>query len=82
MLNAKLIEGIKAELKRLHRELPEIEKEREDVFKAVDTAPHMTPVIRLEIHELYNGDLARVRSNISDMEANLKRLKGGGSDVS
>ena len=82
MLNRELIESIKAELSGLYLKLPALEKEKADVFRMIDNAPHMTPTIRLEIHELYNRDLAWVQSNISDMESNLKRLTGGGSDVS
>ncbi len=73
--------GIQKELSRLLTERPALEKEMKTVFAVIDSAPHMTPVIRLEVHELYNKDLALVQADISDMMNQYFKLGGGPDDL-
>lgn len=74
------IEGMKEELSRLLKERPALESERKHVFDVIDHAPHMTPDIREEIHEVYNNDLARIEVDISGIMKQLAKI-GGIPDV-
>lgn len=69
-------------MSRLYHKRPALEKERFEVLRVVDSAKYITPDLREEIHRHYGRELNHVNEDISGMEANLKRLKGGGSDVS
>lgn len=79
-MNKQLIDSMKAEITRLKKELPEIQKEEEQVFAVVDSASHMTPIMREEIHALYDHSLANVQEDISGITKHLKELSGGPDD--
>ena len=70
------IAGMKAELSRLLDERPALESERKRVLAAVDSAPHMTPVLREEIHAMYNHRLANVQEDISGIMKQLTKTGG------
>lgn len=75
--NMDKIEGMKAELSRLLKERPALESERQKVFSAIDHAPHMTPDLREQTHELYNRKLARVQADISGIMKQIAKFGGG-----
>lgn len=72
-----MIAGMEEELSRLLDERPALESERKRVFDIIDHAPHMTPVMREEVHALYNHRLANVQEDISGITERLKELGGG-----
>ena len=69
-------EGMNEELSRLLDERPALESERKRVLAVVDSAPHMTPVLREEIHALYNHRLANVQEDISGIMKQLAKTGG------
>lgn len=80
-MEQKIIQGIEEELSGLYHKRPALERERLQVLSAVDGAQFITSDLRDEIHDYYNRKLARLETDISDMQANLRRLRGGGSDA-
>ena len=71
-----MITGMKAKLSRLFDEQPALESERKRVFAVIDSAPHMTPVMREEIHALYDHRMENVQEDISGIMKHLKKLGG------
>lgn len=70
------ITGMKAELSRLLDERPALESERKRVLAVVDSAPHMTPVMREEIHALYDHRRENIQEDITGISEHLKELGG------
>lgn len=70
------IVGMKEELSRLLKERPALEAERRQVFAVIDSAPHMTPDLREQVHDLYDKDLARVQADITGICKRLEEIEG------
>jgi hypothetical protein len=81
MLNTELIEGIQTELSGLYHKRPALALERFKVLKALYDAKYITPDLRKAIESHYNREMDRITEDIAGMEANLKRIKGGGPDA-
>ena len=74
--------GIQKESSRLLTERPALESEMKTVFAVIDHAPHMTPILREEIHGLYDHRLENLTEDISGIRNHLKEIGGGDDGVS